>query len=100
MHGAHPAKLPLEEEKFPAIEQAPTAVAPRNRRMINCAFTMAAQRPVDLILHAGDPLAAVRAGGTRADMRELAVAFHELSSLSETDAVLRCAVELARESIG
>lgn len=33
-------------------------------------------------------------------MRELAAAFQELSSLTETDAVLRCAVEFARESIG
>jgi AraC-like DNA-binding protein len=63
---------------------------------------MRARRRVDwpLILRAGEPLPAVRAGGMRADVRGLAVAFQELSSFSDADAVTRRAVELARESIG
>jgi AraC-like DNA-binding protein len=63
---------------------------------------MRARRRVDwpLLLHAGEPLPAVRAGGKRSDVRELAVAFQELASFTEIDAVLRRAVELARESIG
>jgi AraC-like DNA-binding protein len=63
---------------------------------------MLARRRVDwpLILHAGEPLPAVLAGGAHSDVRELAVALQELSSLTETDALLRRAVELARKSIG
>src|SRR5688572_8883613 len=63
---------------------------------------MLARRRVDwpLILHAGEPLPAVLASGTRSDVRELAVALQELSSLGETDALLRRAVEVARKSIG
>jgi len=63
---------------------------------------MRARRRVDwpLLLHAGEPLPLVRAGGRRLDVRELAGAFQELSSCTETDALLRRAVELARESIG
>ena len=63
---------------------------------------MRVRRRVDwpLILHAGEPLPAVRTGGTRSDVRELAVAFQELSSFTEPDALVRRAVELARESIG
>lgn len=53
-----------------------------------------------MILDAGEPLPAVRAGGTRLDVCELAGAFQELSSYAEADAVLKRAVELARESIG
>lgn len=49
---------------------------------------------------AGEPLPAVRAGEPRSDLRDLAVAFHELSSFVETDELLRRAVELARETIG
>jgi AraC-like DNA-binding protein len=62
---------------------------------------MRARRRVDwpLILHAGEPLPAVRAGGKRSDVRGLAVAFQELASFKDTDAVLRRAVELARDSI-
>lgn len=62
---------------------------------------MRARRRVDwpLIL-AGEPLPAVRAGESRSDLRDLAIAFRELSSLVETDELLRRAVELAREAIG
>ena len=63
---------------------------------------MHARRRVDwpLILHADEPQPALRAGRKRPDVLELAVALHELSSLTDADAVLRRAVELARESIG
>ena len=63
---------------------------------------MLARRRVDwpLILHAGEPLPAVLANGRQSDVRELAVALQELSSFTETDDLLRRAVELARESIG
>ena len=63
---------------------------------------MRARRRVDwpFILHAGEPLPLVRAGGKRPDARELAVAFRELASIRDADAVLRRAVEFARESIG
>lgn len=43
---------------------------------------------------------AVGGGAQRSDLRDLAVAFRELSSFSETDELLRRAVELARETIG
>jgi AraC-like DNA-binding protein len=63
---------------------------------------MPSRRRVDwpLILQADEPLPAVRAGATRDDVRGLAAAFQELSSLTESDEVLKRAVELARESIG
>jgi AraC-like DNA-binding protein len=67
---------------------------------------MRPQRRVDwpLIIHAGDPLPVVRGGGggeaARSDVCELAVAFQELASFAEVDAMLRRAVELARQSIG
>jgi AraC-like DNA-binding protein len=63
---------------------------------------MRARRRVDwpLILPAGEPLPAVKGAVRRSDVRELAVAFQELASLTETDQVLRRAVELARNAIG
>jgi AraC-like DNA-binding protein len=63
---------------------------------------MRARRRVDwpFILHAGEPLPLVRAGRKRPDVRELAGVFRELGSIRGTDALLRRAVELARESVG
>jgi AraC-like DNA-binding protein len=63
---------------------------------------MRARRRVDwpFILHAGEPLPAVRAGQQLPDFRELTVALQELSSVVETDELLRRAVELARRAVG
>jgi AraC-like DNA-binding protein len=63
---------------------------------------MRARRRVDwpLILGAGEPLPAVRAGQQRPDFRELAAALQELSSGAETDELLQRAVELARQAVG
>jgi AraC-like DNA-binding protein len=63
---------------------------------------MLARRRVDwpLILHADEPLPAVLASGRRSDVGELAAHLQELSSLSDMDALLRRAVEVAKKSIG
>jgi AraC-like DNA-binding protein len=63
---------------------------------------MRARRRVDwtLILQASEPLPAVHKRAIRSDTRELSVALQELSAFTETDAILRRAVELARETIG
>jgi AraC-like DNA-binding protein len=70
--------------------------------MVSSVLSMRARRRVDwpLILHAGEPLPAVRAVVPRSDLRDLAVALRELSSFVDADDLLRRAVESAREVIG
>ncbi len=65
---------------------------------------MRARRRVDwpLIVDTGDALPRVpakRVSRARSDVRELAVAFRELSSFTDMDSLLRRTVEIARESI-
>lgn len=63
---------------------------------------MRARRRVDwpLILVAGEPLPVVGVRPQRSSMSELVMACRTLSSFTDTDSLLRGAVELAREKVG